>query len=34
MSRKLGVTNAEVDALEKVIEEARDKRPAEPMRFE
>lgn len=34
MSRKIGVTNADVDALEKAIEEARDKRPAEPMRFE
>ena len=34
MSRKIGVTNADVDAFEKAIEEARDKRPAEPMRFE
>ena len=34
ISRKNGVTNADVDALEKAIEEARDRRPAEPMRFE
>lgn len=34
MSRKIGVTNADVDALEKAIEDARDRRPAEPMRFE
>jgi plasmid stability protein len=34
MSRKLGVTNADVDALEKAMEDARDKRPAEPMSFE
>jgi plasmid stability protein len=34
ISRKNGVTNADVDALEKAIEDARDKRPAEPMRFE
>ena len=34
ISRKHGITNADVDALEKVMEEARDRRPAEPMRFE
>jgi plasmid stability protein len=34
ISRKNGVTNADVDALEKAIEEARDRRPAEPLRFE
>jgi plasmid stability protein len=34
MSRELGVTDADVDALEKAIEEARDRRPAEPLRFE
>jgi plasmid stability protein len=34
MSRKIGVTDADVDALEKAIEEARDRRPAEPMSFE
>lgn len=34
MSRKIGITNADVDALEEAIEEAHDKRPAEPMRFE
>ena len=30
MSRRIGVTNADVEALEK----ARDRQPAEPMRFE
>lgn len=30
ISRKLGLTNADIEALEHV----RDKRPAEPMRFE
>ena len=34
MSRKIGLTNADVEALEKAIEDARDRRPAEPMRFE
>ena len=33
-SRKLGVTNADVEALEQVIDQFRDRRPAEPMRFE
>ena len=30
MSRKIGLTNADVEALE----QARDRKPAEPMRFE
>jgi plasmid stability protein len=34
ISRKNGLTNADVEALEEAIEEARDTRPAEPMRFE
>ena len=34
ISRKYGLTNADVEALEEAIEGARDKRPAEPMRFE
>jgi plasmid stability protein len=34
ISRKNGLTNADVEALEEAIEGARDKRPAEPMRFE
>jgi plasmid stability protein len=34
MSRKHGVTNADVEALERAIEAERDRRPAEPMRFE
>ena len=34
ISRKNGLTNADVEALEEAIEEARDKRPAEPMRLE
>ena len=34
ISRKNGLTNADIEALEEAIEEARDTRPAEPMRFE
>jgi plasmid stability protein len=34
ISRKNGLTNADVEALEEAIEGARDKGPAEPMRFE
>lgn len=34
LSRKNGLTNADVEALEQAIEDARDTRPAEPMRFE
>lgn len=33
-SRQMGLTNADVEALEQAIEQACDKRPAEPMRFE
>jgi plasmid stability protein len=34
MARGNGLTNGDVVALEKAMEEARDKRPAEPLRFE
>ena len=34
IGRKYGVTNADVDALNLSIEMVRDKRPAEPMRFD
>lgn len=34
ISRKHGVTNADVQALEEALEQVRDRRPAEPMIFE
>ncbi|WP_198154849.1 hypothetical protein [Oceanibaculum pacificum] len=34
MSRKIGITNADIEALEQSIEQVRDRRPAEPFRFE
>jgi plasmid stability protein len=34
VSRKMGLTNADIEALEQTLEEVRDKRPAEPMKFE
>ena len=34
IGRKHGVTNADVEALEQALEQVRDRRPAEPMRFE
>jgi plasmid stability protein len=33
-SRKLGLTNADIEALEETLEQVRDRRPAEPMKFE
>jgi plasmid stability protein len=34
VSRKMGLTNADVEALEQSLEQVRDRRPAEPMTFE
>ena len=34
VSRKMGLTNADVEALEQSIEQVRDTRPAEPFKFE
>jgi plasmid stability protein len=34
VSRKMGLTNADFEALEESLEEVRDKRPAEPLKFE
>ena len=33
-SRKMGLANADIEALEHTLERVRDKRPAEPMTFE
>ena len=33
-SRKMGLTNADIEALEQTLEQVRDRRPAEPMKFE
>ena len=33
-SRELGLTNADIEALEHALVEVRDRRPAEPMTFE
>lgn len=33
-SRKMGLTNADIEALEQTLEKVRDRRPAEPMTFE
>ena len=33
-SRELGLTNADIEALESSLEQVRDRRPAEPLRFE
>ncbi len=33
-SRKMGLTNADIEALEQTLEQVRDGRPAEPMTFE
>jgi len=32
-SRKMGLTNADIEALEKTLEKGRDRQPAEPMTF-
>lgn len=31
ISRKMGITNADVEALQQALEEVRDRRPAEPI---
>jgi plasmid stability protein len=33
-SRQMGLTNADIEALEQTLEQVRDRRPAEPMKFE
>jgi plasmid stability protein len=33
-SRKMGLTNADIEALEQTLEQVRERRPAEPMKFE
>lgn len=33
-SRKSGLTNADIEAIEQTLEQARDRRPAEPVTFE
>ena len=33
-SRKMGLTNADIETLEQSLEQVRDRRPAEPMTFE
>ncbi|MCA4920035.1 MAG: plasmid stabilization protein [Roseomonas sp.] len=33
-SREMGLTNADIEALEQTLEQVRDRRPAEPMTFE
>jgi len=33
-SRELGLTNADIEALEQSLDQVRDRRPAEPMGFE
>jgi len=32
-SRAMGLTNADLEALEEALEQVRDRRPAEPMKF-
>jgi len=34
VSRKMGLTNADFEALEESLEQVRDKRPAEPLKFD
>ena len=34
IGQKHGVSNADIEALEEALEQVRDRRPAEPMRFE
>lgn len=34
VSRTMGLTNADIEALEQSLEQVRDRRPAEPMGFE
>jgi len=34
VSRKMGLTNADLEALEESLEQVRDKRPTEPLKFE
>ena len=33
-SREMGLTNADIEALEQTLEQVRDRQPAEPMTFE
>jgi plasmid stability protein len=33
-SRRMGLTNGDVEVLEQTLDQVRDRRPAEPMRFE
>jgi plasmid stability protein len=33
-SRKMGLTNADIEALEQTLEKGRDRQPAEPMTFD
>ena len=33
-SRQMGLTNADIEALEQTLEQVRDRRPAEPMTFD
>ncbi len=33
VSREMGLTNADIEALEQILEQVRDKRPAEPIKF-
>ncbi len=34
VSQKMGLTNADFEALEESLEQVRDKRPAEPLKFD
>jgi antitoxin FitA len=34
VSKKMGLTNADIEALEQTLEQVRDRGPAEPMKFE
>ena len=34
VSREMGLTNADIEALEQTLEQVRDRTPAEPMRFD
>ncbi|WP_428663049.1 FitA-like ribbon-helix-helix domain-containing protein [Reyranella sp.] len=33
-SRKMGLTNADIEAFQEALEQVRDKRPAEPLKFD
>lgn len=34
VSRKMGLTNADIEAFQEALEQVRDKRPAEPLKFD